>query len=98
MRPDAKFCRVKHLAQNLQIHNLLRQKAQGVSAGVAGVIPNPVPIQPVLNLASRTIIHRRADAIEHTAVGLGIKTHAHLLLLVDGLDKPWMIWYHSVDA
>ena len=65
---------------------------------VARVVPKPIPIHPVLNSRSRTIIHGGADQINHSAVGFGIESQADLFLLFDGFDKLFVIWYHSVGA
>lgn len=95
---DIQLCRAKHFAQNLQIHNLLRQEVQGVRIGVACVIPKPVAIQPVLEFASRTVIQWCADSIKQSTVGFGIESHPNLLLLVDGFNKTCVVRYHSVDV
>ena len=50
---------------------------------VARVIPEPVAIESVMQFAW-TVVHRRADAIKHAAVGMGIIPHADFFLFPDG--------------
>ena len=69
-----------------------------MGAVVAAVVPKLIPIHAVLDPANRTIIHWSADQIYDSAVCFGIEPQANLFLLSDGLDKPLVIWYHSVGA
>lgn len=54
---------------------------------IVRLIPKPIAIQPVHDLASRAVIHWCADAIKHAAVGIGIKPHMNLFPIVNGGDE-----------
>src|ERR1051326_8323764 len=94
---DTEFCRVERRAENAQVQDLLRHESQEMSAIVAGVVPKTIPVHPVLNCASRPIIHGSADQIDHSGVSCGIESQANLFLLEDRLDKLFVIWYHNVQ-
>jgi hypothetical protein len=87
--------RVKQLAENFQLHNLLRKEAKGMRTGVAPVVPKPIAIQPI-RLPSWTVIHGSADSIKNPTIGFGIKPHRKFLRCADGLDETLMIWNHTM--
>ena len=97
-RRDTEFCRIEHRAENAQVQDLLWQEIQYMSAIVASVVPKTIPVHPVRNCSSRTIIHGSADQINHSAVGCGIEPQGDLFFLCNGFDKLFVIWYHNVDG
>ncbi len=86
------------MTQNSHIQNLFRQQTQPWRSGVAGIVPKPVSVDPVLSSDARTIIERGADQINNSAIGDGIEPEANFMFCVNGFDKLLVIWYHIVDG
>jgi hypothetical protein len=81
--------RIKLVAQNPDVENLFRQQGQSRRAGVAGIVPKPVPIHSMLKPADGTVIHRGADQVDDSAVGFAIEPQGlfHVLQNIRSLPE-----------